>query len=217
MKKFLIAAALGATALTGVGIAAASAHQGQPQTHSRGFAKGDANGDGIITREEMRAAADARFTKLDVNKDGKLTTEESRAGFKSMRGHRGGRGHWGGPRGAFGQNMGDTNNDGVVTRAEMLTGIDARFGQMDTNKDGKIGADERRGGPGGGRMLERVDTDKDGAISLAEMRASAEQRFDAGDANKDGKIDQAERDKVREQFRGTRGDRQGPPPPPSAQ
>lgn len=214
MKKLLIAAALGATALTGAAVAATQ--QGQPAPRS--FAKHDANKDGVITRDEFRASADARFTKLDANKDGKLTADENRAGFGGKR-HHGGRGHWGGPRGAF-QTMGDTNKDGVTTREEVLAGIDAHFATADRNKDGKISADERPQGRGGrmaGRMMERTDTDKDGAISLAEMRASAVERFDRADTNKDGKVDQAERNAVRDQFRGMRGDRQGPPPPPPGQ
>ncbi|MDF7773815.1 hypothetical protein P1X14_01025, partial [Sphingomonas sp. AOB5] len=37
----------------------------------------------------------------------------------------------------------DTNKDGIVTRAEMIADAEARFAKRDTNKDGKIGADER--------------------------------------------------------------------------
>lgn len=40
--------------------------------------------------------------------------------------------------------MADTNKDGVVTQAEMLSAVDARFARLDTNKDGVISPEERR-------------------------------------------------------------------------
>ncbi|MDT8757826.1 EF-hand domain-containing protein [Sphingomonas psychrotolerans] len=97
----------------------------------------------------------------------------------------------------------DANGDGIVTKAEFLADVDARFAKHDANKDGKISKDERPGhGEGrGGRMMHRIDTDNDGAISLDEQRAAAARRFDRLDANSDGKVDQAERDASRERMR----------------
>lgn len=40
--------------------------------------------------------------------------------------------------------MADVNNDGVVTRDEMIASVTARFAKLDTNKDGKITAEERQ-------------------------------------------------------------------------
>lgn len=40
------------------------------------FARADANGDGVVTRAEWVAAANARFDKFDTNKDGKLVIGE---------------------------------------------------------------------------------------------------------------------------------------------
>ncbi|MBB4097357.1 hypothetical protein [Sphingomonas kyeonggiensis] len=40
------------------------------------FARADANGDGVVTRAEWIAAANARFDKFDTNKDGKLVVGE---------------------------------------------------------------------------------------------------------------------------------------------
>jgi hypothetical protein len=40
------------------------------------FARADANGDGVVTRAEWVAAANARFDRLDTNKDGKLVIGE---------------------------------------------------------------------------------------------------------------------------------------------
>lgn len=107
----------------------------------------------------------------------------------------------------------DANNDGIVTKAEFLADVDARFAKLDANKDGKIAKDERPGGGEGrgGRMMGRADADGDGAISLAEQRAQATKRFDRLDTNKDGKIDKAESDAARERMRGMMERRGGAP------
>lgn len=46
--------------------------------------RADGNGDGIITREEAVAAADARFDALDTNHDGVVSPDEMRAGMPPM-------------------------------------------------------------------------------------------------------------------------------------
>jgi hypothetical protein len=49
------------------------------------------------------------------------------------------------PRGHGGPLMrADANNDGVLTRAEVLADVDARFAKMDFNKDGKVTPDDRK-------------------------------------------------------------------------
>jgi hypothetical protein len=123
----------------------------------------------------------------------------------------------------------DANGDGVVTRDEMLVDVDARFAQVDTDKDSRISPAEReaaaermgagsRSGRMGGRMMDRLDADDDGFISLEEQRAQATRRFDRLDANADGKVDQAEREAARNRMGGRRGPG-GPggdmPPPPA--
>lgn len=98
-----------------------------------------------------------------------------------------------------------------LTKAQLLSRADARFDAMDTNKDGKLSAQEREAtrseGRHGGRaaaMLTRVDTNKDGLISRAEHRAAAEVRFARIDANKDGTIEAGERPGFREKRGGKR-------------
>lgn len=128
----------------------------------------------------------------------------------------------------------DTNNDGILTRAELIASVEARFAKRDTNKDGKITADERRGkamrgdhrSRGGEGRPNRLDTDNDGAISKAEQVAQATRMFDYIDRNGDGKVDKAERDALRDTMaalnrghgKGGHGrhGRMGPPPPPPA-
>lgn len=88
----------------------------------------------------------------------------------------------------------DTNNDGIITRQEVLAEVQTRFAKQDTNKDGQLSVEERRaarpahgggarhglGGPDGGqrhaRMLERFDADKDGKLSDSERQAAREAR-----------------------------------------
>ena len=49
------------------------------------------------------------------------------------------------PRGGGGMMMrADTNNDGVVTREEMVAQATERFDRMDVNRDGKLTRDELR-------------------------------------------------------------------------
>ena len=125
----------------------------------------------------------------------------------------------------------DANQDGIVTKDEMLADVAARFAKLDTNKDDKISTEERearmeRHGPRRGHaMMQRLDADGDGAVSLAEQQAQATRRFDRIDANHDGRIDQAERDALRTKKMAKRGpgrhhgmNRGGdmPPPPPPA-
>lgn len=141
------------------------------------------------------------------------------------------------PRPGGGRDMlarADANDDGVVTKDELLADVDKRFARLDTDKDGKITQAERealgggmrgrmaermmerRGGEGRmGRALERVDTNGDGVITLDEQRAGATQRFAYIDRNSDGKVDKAERDALRDMMASMRGPdgRRGPPSP----
>lgn len=98
----------------------------------------------------------------------------------------------------------DANDDGVIDRAEAAKSprFAERFDQLDTNKDGRLSADERpqRGGDrhgrgDGGRMMQ-ADKDKDGRISKAEAAADPKmaERFAKMDANNDGYIDRGDRE-----------------------
>ncbi len=156
MNRVFLAAALASASFIGVALVGPTAAQTAPAP------KGDADGDGVITRDEAMAQADARFDRLDTNKDGKLTPDELRP-----RGRMDGAGMAPPPppppadgaappppppgpgmagRG-FGERMFarlDTNGDGVVDREEFRAQAARRFDRMDTNKDGKIDATERQ-------------------------------------------------------------------------
>lgn len=188
MKKTLIAGAALAAMLTG-SIAIAQPAPGQ----MRGP---DANRDGIITQDEVRAQAQKMFARMDVNKDGKIDKADREARqaerFKKL----------------------DTDGSGEVSLAEMTAAREARQAKRAERMSmraeagkGEPGARQGgkwRGGPGMGKRggrgmgMMRLDTNKDGAISLAEFEAGALERFKRQDTNNDGQVTKAERDAARE-------------------
>jgi Ca2+-binding EF-hand superfamily protein len=92
----------------------------------------------------------------------------------------------------------DTDNDGVITRAEWR-GNDQSFREQDTNDDGVLSGEEVRRRSGGWTPARRapaqgqeltprfseMDTDNDGVITRGEWRGNA-QSFRQQDANGDG-------------------------------
>ena len=101
----------------------------------------------------------------------------------------------------------DTNKDGFVDRGEWAAGQEARFKQLDTDKDGKLSEDElfARTRPAGSDVLPSdaqarrqstyfrlLDTDKDGSVSRAEFMAGADRNFARCDLDRDGRINTAE-------------------------
>lgn len=140
------------------------------------FQATDTNKDGFLSKDEATAGMPGlaqRFDTIDSNKDGKLSLEEFQAQRGNLRGTgpqaaRGGPHH--GMRGGARQEgcaagmrqagfhgaggmlaAADTDKDGVITRAEAekfaSARATARFDALDTNKDGKLTADERAACP----------------------------------------------------------------------
>lgn len=77
--------------VTGGGIAIAQ-DMAPPPPGARAMARADANGDGVITRQEVIDEAAQRFDRMDLNHDGKLDQGEMQAAGQRMRGMRGMRG-----------------------------------------------------------------------------------------------------------------------------
>jgi Ca2+-binding EF-hand superfamily protein len=103
----------------------------------------DTNNDGLISKSEAAAIRplNEHFDLIDTNKDGFLSQDEIKAMHDKMhREHGGPRGH-----GAFGGI--DANHDRVITRDEMVQHQQKMlqdFDAADSNKDGKLSADEMK-------------------------------------------------------------------------
>ncbi len=153
-NKPLMATALAALLALGVGGLTPSTGEAKPGEQAAGAGwdggkKGqkmmnwfDANKDGTITREEFISAHETRFTAANPDGSGEITLDrwlETRQG----QGYRSDRAE------ARFKRL-DINNDGVLTREEMMQTAERRFAQMDQNRDGIITADEvrQKRGPG---------------------------------------------------------------------
>ena len=84
----------------------------------------DANGDGVVTRDEYLAAVDARFARMDRNGDGVLDESERPA-------------RRGPPPGADGAPP-SPGAGAKITREQFRAQNLRRFDRLDTNRDGKI-------------------------------------------------------------------------------
>lgn len=131
------------------------------------------------------------FAEMDANKDGKVTREEAKSAgdrlFQKL----------------------DLNRDGSVTQAEAQDGMKAlgkeraeqRFAAKDTNKDGKLSAEESKMPA---ERFARIDANKDGFLSQDEMVRKFQPRadgpgakfgarqFERLDADKNGTVTKAE-------------------------
>lgn len=156
----------------------------------------DADGDGLVSRDEYQQQADERFARLDADSDGYLSPGELR---------RTGERHRFAPphdrrRPLF--DRADADGDGRLSVAEfeafLPDGGGERFGNADRDADGYLTPEELRHSI---RALSRrhamqpfgdADTDGDGALSLAEIQAVRPQitveRFTQIDRNGDGLI-----------------------------
>lgn len=207
MRKFLIAAA-SIAALGGAAGLALAADGARPAHGGPGgmVFQADANGDGVVTRQEFDANRTTTFARLDSNNDGALTREEMRAG-RSNRGARGhGRHHGGGMHSLANA---DANSDGNITREEFLARPTQMFDRLDANHDGVIQASERPQRPertqGEARQRFNPDTNGDHQVSHAEWTEMGASMFERLDADHDGRITRDEAAAARPHFRGDAG------------
>lgn len=179
-----------------------------PVLAAPGGAKGDTDGNGVLTRAEAQANAMQMFAKMDANKDGKVDAADRAARHTEMQAKR---------FAAF-----DANSDGSVSKAEWDQHDADRAAKRAERKEKRVAAGEtvegkrdgmrghhgKRGGHGmrgghGGWI--KADADGDKAISQAEFQTAALARFDAADANKDGQVTPEERQAQRGAWRAKRG------------
>ncbi|WP_375286097.1 hypothetical protein [Sphingomonas sp.] len=133
MRTMILGLALASSVLAGGAAVAQTAQtpsypaaerDAPPRPHHRGggLMRADANKDGVITRDEARAAADAMFARFDRNNDGRLTAEEM-------------------PRRHA---RADARPKREVSQAQFERKAMRRFDRIDANKDGQIAKAEIR-------------------------------------------------------------------------
>jgi Ca2+-binding EF-hand superfamily protein len=150
------------------------------------FAELDADHDGFITADELKAfGAKLHAQWQQKHADAQATTGQSQSGTQTApdasRGER---------MAQRILARVDTDHDGKISKAEFDTESVALFKRLDKNGDGKIASDEvpaRRWG-GKGPMFGQMDTDKDGKITKAEFTAAEDKMFQKLDTNGDGVI-----------------------------
>ncbi|WP_137701570.1 EF-hand domain-containing protein [Marimonas lutisalis] len=165
MKRSYIITGLTILSLTaGAGAALAFAKHGE--RHMRGghaggmhmmenFADADADGDGKVTQEEMKAYAKARFDAADTDGNGKLSADEMKAAAEKRA-----------------EEARQRRFERMATRM---------IERMDDDGDCEISFEEMPGQQTGmERMFDRLDADGDGAISEEEMAKMRERMRDGG-------------------------------------
>src|SRR5690606_39057876 len=104
------------------------------QADGRFFDAADANGDGVVTRDEYRAARAHAFARLDRNGDGYLDERDS-ARRRSV-------GRRAGDRVDALRAELDANRDGRISEREFVGGALPGFDRLDTDGNGELDADE---------------------------------------------------------------------------
>lgn len=114
----------------------------------RFFERYDADGDGAVSAEELKAGRTAEAAALDANGDGKLSAEELVAADLRR----------------------------VQARGEAR--VAAQIAAQDLDGDGMLSAAELAMPGAGGRMFDRLDRDDDGMLSADEAQAMQARMFD---------------------------------------
>jgi len=149
MRPTFILLAAGAALIHGPGLLA---QPPGPPPHDP-MAMFDADRDGNISLAELRDGSAKLFRGIDANGDGRVTSDEMRAHHEKLMAAHGG-GHMGPPPGGHGgpppggphgpprfEDL-DSDHDGAVTLAEFQAKLEQHFAMFDANKDGVLSHDE---------------------------------------------------------------------------
>ena len=187
---------------------ATAAYAAGPSGGPGGFLKSaDLNKDGVIDQTEFQQSRDKWFADLDADKDGFVTADELKAFGDKMHaewakkhGDQAGASKPDADKkhGDFSQRIlqrVDTDKDGKISKAEFDAEGSKLFAKLDDNGDGKITENEmpqRHWARFGGQMFDRMDADKDGKVTKAEFQAAGDKMFQRMDKNGDGIIEKDE-------------------------
>lgn len=182
----------------------------------------DANRDGVLQVSELPERARERLAAADANHDGVIATDEIRAHFEAQRAARFAAqdaNHDGaldaqevGPERWERLSRADADHDSRVTRDELAQGFAAMRGGH--HGPGMEHGPRGRHAPDPARMIERLDANGDGALQLTEVPERMRARVTEDDANHDGVLSVDELRAGFERFRAAHP--QGPMPPPPA-
>ncbi len=141
MKRLIGFGLMGAAAFlfVGVGVSALAGPGGMYGKHGGGmFQRMDANKDGVIGSDEVKAAQAERFLRLDTDGDGVIAESEMLAAAQARAQARVAR-HVAKKFARL-----DRNGDGRIEQAEFEAHGAARFARLDTDGDGLVSHDEIR-------------------------------------------------------------------------
>ncbi len=187
MKRTLIVGGLAALTLAAGGVALA---QQTPQDPRRA-ARGDADGDGRVSKAEFVDGRVQRLTALDANRDGSVSAEEMQAGREARRAE--------GADRMFARL--DADGNGAITRAE----FDARRGdRAERRGEGRRGPGRRGGMRRGVHEGMGAAHGERGPVAIAEAQTRADAAFARMDVNGDGYLTAEDRQARGEQRRSRR-------------
>ena len=145
------------------------------------FKKADTDGDGTLSKTEAekgmpRLARD--FDAIDANKDGKVTQDEVRARMQARMAERhGGQDGKGGPAAGGGRGPGGDAKSGDDRREQGRQRFGQQFKKADIDGDGALSKTEaEKGMPRLARDFDAIDANKDGKVTQDEIRARMQAR-----------------------------------------